>query len=129
MAIAACAASVRIASRHMASHAISSISYMAASSSDAAPSTLYSALQAARAGPMQGQQFTSMHACEGHASSRGLSTSSDADQAHFQVIPMPKLSHVFTHGRLVKWLKKAGDPVDMYEVRGEVRGKGILACG
>jgi len=40
--------------------------------------------------------------------------------AELQVIPLPKLSHTMTAGRLVKWHKRAGDPIAAYDVIMEV---------
>lgn len=42
------------------------------------------------------------------------------DQAALHVLPMPKLSHAMTHGRIVRWFKEEGDEVNVYD--GEAAG-------
>ena len=40
--------------------------------------------------------------------------------SQIHVIPMPKLSHRMTRGRIVQWFKKEGDKVEQYDVLFEV---------
>lgn len=46
--------------------------------------------------------------------------------SHAQVIPLPKLSHTMTSGRLVKWHKQPGDAIAAYDVIMEVEVENLV---
>lgn len=48
------------------------------------------------------------------------SHSSQTPPSDSYVVPMPKLSHRMTTGRIVKWLKRPGDKVEQYDILFEV---------
>jgi hypothetical protein len=42
------------------------------------------------------------------------------------VVALPKLSHQMTQGKLMKWLKKPGDRIEMYDVLMEVETEELV---
>mmetsp|Transcript_23742 Transcript_23742/g.52089 ORF Transcript_23742/g.52089 Transcript_23742/m.52089 type:complete len:222 (+) Transcript_23742:63-728(+) len=61
---------------------------------------------------------------ERHVSTAAMPPGLPAEDLY--VVPMPKLSHTMTKGRLVKWLKQEGDPIAMYDVLMEVETEELV---